>query len=254
MITAGIDVGSQVIKVVLLNDGKIAGYSVLKAGFDLAKSSEQALEMALDNAKLPRSEVNRFIATGTGRKEVPYTQDSVLEIIADAKAAIWLSPQVRTIIDIGNEQALGIRCDSAGKVVAYGKNDKCAAGVGAFVETVARVLEVPAEELGELSRKATLEVSLNFTCAVFAESEVVSLIHAKTSKADIARAINDAIAMRVSGMVGRVGVEKEVMVIGGVAKNIGIIDRLKHHLGVDITVPEEPQIVTALGAALIARD
>jgi benzoyl-CoA reductase subunit D len=254
VITAGIDIGSEAIKAVILNDGKIGSFAVVRAGFELGKAADEALDLALSKTKLSRTDVSRIVATGSGRKEVSITNDNVSEIVADAHGAFFLSPTVRTIIDIGNEQALGIRCDSAGKIVTYGKNEKCAAGVGAFVETMARALEVPIEQLGVLSQKATQDISLNFTCAVFAETEVVSLIHAKTPKPDIARAIHDAIAMRITGMIGRVGVEKEVMLVGGVVKNIGVVERLERHLGMKTIVPEEPQIVAALGAALIARD
>lgn len=253
MITAGVDVGAETIKVVILSDSKIAGYAIIKSGFEVQENCNKALELALGKANLSRSDISRVIATGTGRKEVSYANDGVSEIVADARGAVWLFPQVRTVIDVGNEQALGIRCDGNGKVVTYGKNDKCASGVGAFVATAAHVLEVPTEEMGALSQASTRDLSLNFTCAIFAETEVVSLIHARTSKSDIARGIHDAIAMRLTGMIGRVGVEKEVMLIGGIAKNIGVVERLKHRLGTEIIVPEEPQIVTALGAALIAR-
>lgn len=253
MITAGVDVGTETIKVVILEDGRVASFSVVKAGFELQKSYDEALELALSKINISHSDISRFIATGIGSKEVSCADDSVSEIVADARGTVWLFPQVRTVIDVGYEQARVIRCDSTGRVITYGNNEKCAAGAGAFIETMARVLEVSVEEMGTLSQKSSRDVSLNSTCAVFAETEVVSLIHANTPKHNIARAIHDAIAIRVTTMIRRVGIEGEVVFIGGLAKNMGVVERLKHHLGVKIIIPEEPQIVTALGAALIAR-
>ena len=253
MITAGVDVGAETVKAVILKDNKIAGYSVLRAGFEARETCDKAIELALDKANLSRSDIGWLIATGIGGKDVSCTEDSITEIVADARGAVWLFPKARTVIDVGAEGARGIHCDSTGKVLNYAMHEKCAAGAGAFIETMARTLEVTMEEMGELSQKSTRDISLNITCAVFAESEVVSLIHAKTPKSDIARAIHESIARRITAIVRRIGVEEEVVFTGGVAKNIGLVERLKQNLGAEFIIPEEPQIVTALGAALMAQ-
>ncbi|MFQ6113417.1 MAG: acyl-CoA dehydratase activase, partial [bacterium] len=130
-------------------------------------------------------------------------------------------------------------------------NEKCAAGAGAFTEAMARALEMPVEEFGELSLKSSQEIPMNAQCAVFAESEVVSLLHAKTPKEDIARAVNDAIASRISSMVRKVGFEKEIMLIGGVAHNVGFVGALKKDFETDIITPPHPEFVGAYGAALL---
>ncbi len=255
MITAGVDVGAQTVKVVILKDDKLASYSILKSGFELQQSCQRGLEQALAKIDLTPADVQRAVATGVGRKEAGFANDDISVIAADARGAVWLYPKVRTIIDVGYEEAWGIRCDSNGKVIDYGKNEKCAAGVGAFIETMARALEINVEEMGELSLQSNRDLALNFTCAIFAESEVISLIHAKTAKPDIVRAIHESIAIRVSSMMRRIsaGIEPDVLFIGGLAKNVGVVERVKHHLGSNIILPEEPQIVTALGAALAAR-
>jgi benzoyl-CoA reductase subunit D len=129
-------------------------------------------------------------------------------------------------------------------------NERCAAGAGTFVEAMSRALEVKLEEMGTLSLKAERAVPMNAQCTIFAESEVVSLIHAKTPKADISRAIHDAIADRIASMTRRLGIQRDVVLVGGVAKNIGFIASLKRALGVDLLVPDEPEFVGALGAAL----
>ena len=252
MTTAGIDMGAQVVKVVVVNDGQILARSMAPTGFEPLEAAQKALDEAIKQAGISRDAIKSIVATGAGRKAVTFADKVLTEVTADAKGTTWLLPSVRTIIDIGAEEARGISCDAEGKVLDFAKNDKCAAGAGAFVESMARALEVKVPEMIELSLKSTKEAPINATCAVFAESEVVSLIHAKVEKADIAHAIHDAIGSRVSSMVRRIPVEKDVALIGGVANNAAIVDVMKKHLEVDIVVPENPQFVSALGAALSA--
>jgi predicted CoA-substrate-specific enzyme activase len=252
MITAGIDMGAQVVKVVILSDGKVLAQSMAYTGFEPLEAAQKALDEAIKQAKISRDDIKTIVSTGAGRKAVTFADSNITEVTADAKGTTWLQPSVRTIVDIGAEEARGISCDAQGKVLDFAKNDKCAAGSGAFVESMARALEIGVPEMIELSLKSTKEAPINATCAVFAESEVVSLIHAKIEKADIAHAIHDAIASRVASMVRRIPIEKDIALIGGVANNAAIVDVMKKHLGVDIVVPENPQFVSALGAALSA--
>jgi benzoyl-CoA reductase subunit D len=130
-------------------------------------------------------------------------------------------------------------------------NERCAAGAGAFIEAMARALEVKMEDMGDLSLKAERASSINASCVIFGESDVVSLIHKQEPKSEIARAVYDAMADRVSSMVHRLGVNLEVVLVGGVAKDIGFITSLKRKLGVDVLIPEFPEYAGALGAALI---
>ena len=252
MITAGIDMGAQAVKVVILSDGKVLAHSMAHTGFDPLESAKKTLDDAIKQAGISRDDIKSIVSTGAGRKAVTFADKALTEVTANAKGIIWLQPSVRTIVDIGAEEARGISCDAQGKVLDFAKNDKCAAGSGAFVESMARALEINVPELIELSLKSTKEAPINATCAVFAESEVVSLIHSKIEKADIAHAVHDAIASRVSSMVRRIPIEQDVALIGGVANNAAIVDVMKKHLGVDIVVPENPQFVSALGAALSA--
>lgn len=254
MITAGIDMGAKTIKVVILNDSQVAAKSMLLGGLDTRESAQQAFDEALKRAKLSFDEIKHITATGAGRRGAPLAHDEVTEVGANAKGAAFLFPAARTVIDVGAEEGRGIRCDGGGKVVDFVINEKCAAGAGTFTEAMARALELKLEEMGKLSLQATKAVPMNAQCTVFAESEVVSLVHAKTPKADIVRAVHDAIASRIISMVRRVGVEKEVVLIGGMAKNIGFVDSLKRGLEMDLVVPEEPEFVGALGAALIAAE
>ena len=252
MITAGIDMGARTIKVVVLDDGRIKGKSCVPAGLSNRATSEQALQEAFGAAGVKRVDVKFIMATGVGRKDAGMAEDAITEVLSAATGAHYLRPTTRTVIDVGAEGGRGIRVDSGGKVTDFAINEKCAAGAGAFTEAMARALEVPLEELGPLSMKSEKTVSMNAQCVVFAESEVVSLIHAKTSRADIARAVHEAVASRIISMVRRVGFEKDVLVVGGVARNIGFIESMKRGLEMDVSVPEDPEFVAALGAALDA--
>jgi len=254
MITAGIDMGNQTIKVVILNNYQIVSHSIVIAGIDAKGAAERAMEEALCRASLNQTQVGSVIATGAGREEAPFAQDCITEVSCDARGVIHLFPSAKTVVDIGAEESRAMRIDSTGKVLDFAKNDKCAAGVGTFVEAMAKALELRVEQMGEVSLCSDKEVPMNVTCVVFAESEVISLIHGGVKKADIARAIHDAIASRTTSMTRKLKVEKDVVLIGGVAKNIGVVKSLEKQLGLTILIPEEPQIVGALGAALFAED
>ena len=252
MISAGIDVGAKNVKVLIQEDGKILGKGSVLAGLDTAAAIEEAVSAALKDAGLARDEVEKTYATGAGRKEVKDADDSYTEVGADAAGAAYLFPDARTVIDVGAEEGRAIRIDDRGKVVDFAINERCAAGAGAFTEAMARALELPLEELGKLSLTSTKAVPMNAQCAVFGESEVVSLIHQKTEKRDIARAVHDAMATRITSMARRVGVEPDVALIGGVARNVGFVDSLQRDLEIKVVIPEDPEFVSALGAALLA--
>lgn len=254
MITAGIDMGAKTIKVVILRENEILAQSIALGGFDQRSSAVQALSEALQKAVLSREHIEHITVTGAGRKDVPFANDDVTEVGADAKGTVFLFPSARTVIDVGAEEGRGMRCDGSGKVIDFAINEKCAAGAGAFTEAMARALEVKIEEFGALALKSQKTIPMNAQCAIFAESEVVSLIHAKTPKEDIAKAVHDAIASRIVSMVRRIGIEKDVALIGGLAKNIGFVVSLKKELNTELLIPKDPEFVGALGAALIAAE
>jgi len=255
VITAGIDVGSKTTKVVILEDGRVLGRSSLvPTGFDQTESAQRAIEEALQATGLGAAAIERRVATGAGAKAVPEAAEHISDVKAAARGAHHLVPSARTVIDVGAEEGRGIRCSETGGVIDFAVNEKCAAGAGAFTEAMSRALELPLEEMGTLSLKSQNAVPMNAQCAVFAESEVVSLIHAKTPKEDIVRAVHDAIASRIGSMVRRVGISPEVVLVGGVARNVGFVDSLRRGLEIEIRVPEDPDFVGALGAALVAAE
>lgn len=254
MITGGIDIGAKTIKVVLLEDSKILAKSLVLAGIDTAAATQRACDEALDTAGLTREQVGRFMATGAGRKDCALTDEQITEVGAAAKGMNHILKSCRTVIDVGAEEGRTMRCDENGKVIDFAFNEKCAAGAGAFAEGMARALQVPLEELGPLSLKSQRAVQMNAQCAVFAESEVVTLIHNKTPREDIARAVLDAIASRIISMVRKVGFERDVALIGGVARNPGFVEAMRRGLEMEMYVPEDPEHVGALGAALAAAE
>ena len=254
MITAGVDIGAKCIKVLILKDGRVAAKAMGLSGFDQKSATTELFKKALSEAGVGEKDVAYVVATGAGKEEFPHATDRVTEVTADARGAYVARPTARTVISVGAEEGRAIRCDAQGRVVDFAINEKCAAGAGAFTEAMARALEVKVEELGELALKSANAVPMNAQCAVFAESEVVSLVHAGTSKPDISRAIHDAIASRISSMARRISIEKDVVLIGGVAKNKGFVESLRRDLQMDVFVPEDPDYISALGAAHVAHD
>jgi benzoyl-CoA reductase subunit D len=252
VITAGIDLGTQSVKAVIVKDGAVISRGQAFSGFDPAKAAEQAVAEALKKAKLSLSDVNHVTATGSGMDMSPYANSTISMMGADAKAGVHLFPNAKTIIDIGAEEARAVKCDEKGIMIDFVVNERCAAGAGTFIEAMARALEVKLEEMGPLSLKAERASSINATCVIFGESDVVTLIHRQESKPEIARAIFDAMADRISSMVYRLGVNPDVVLVGGVAKDVGFVASLKRKLGIDILIPEHPEFAGALGAALIA--
>jgi benzoyl-CoA reductase subunit D len=252
MLTAGIDMGSKTVKVVILRDGEIVGKGMTLAGFESRAAAEEAFAAAAEEAGVKVDEIEHIMATGAGRKFAPYTERNVTEVASDVKGAMALCPSARTVIDVGAEEGRAIRCNDEGKVLDFALNEKCAAGAGAFTEAMSRALEVEIEKLGEMSLKSQNAVPMNAQCAVFAESEVVSLLHAKTPKEDIARAVHDAIASRIVSLARKVGFEPDVILIGGVAYNTGFVDSLQKALECKVTIPGDPEYIGAYGAALAA--
>lgn len=255
MITAGIDMGAKTIKVLVLRDGEVAGRVIRPAGFDTARSAGEAMQEALTRAGVGRAEISTIVSTGAGREDAPDKDRSMSEVGSAARGAAHLFAGARMVIDVGAEEGRAIRCDERGKVIDFAVNEKCAAGAGAFTEAMARALEVPIEELGPLSLRSTQAVPMNAQCAVFAESEVVSMIHNNVSKPDMARAVHDAIASRIISMARKVGYDPPVVLIGGMARNAGFVDALKRGLDIDdLSIPEQPEFCSALGAALAAAE
>jgi len=251
---AGIDVGSLSTEVLILDmEGGIAGYAIVLTGANSTDAALLALERALAVSGITRDQIRRVVATGYGRVSIPFADKRVTEISCHAIGAFHLFPDTGIVIDIGGQDSKVIRVGDGGKVLDFTMNDKCAAGTGRFLEVMAAKLQVELDDMGPLSLKAGGEVGISSVCTVFAESEVVSLVARNHPKEEIIRGLHRAIVNRVWSMVKGIGIHGAVTMSGGVAKNTGVVRLMEEKLGQTIHVYSEPQIIGALGAALMAR-
>ena len=253
MFYAGIDAGSNTIKTVILGDNSIVSYHVVKTGLGGEEQASYCLEAACANARIGREEIVRVYGTGCGREYIGFAQGRKSEIICHGVGVHWVLPDVRTIIDIGGQDSKGIRLNERGQVENFNMNDKCAAGTGRFLETMASALQVSLEELGEYALRAPEAVRVSSTCTVFAESEVVSHVARGKKRDEILLGVCQSIVDRIAAMVRGIGIKSPVAMTGGVAKNPAVVKLMGERLSLPVFLPPEPQITGALGAALIAR-
>lgn len=255
MIAAGIDCGAKTTKAVILKDGTIIGKGMVPTGFDQVDAVENSLDSAVKQAGIARKDIQRVGGTGSGKNAVKIANASVSEIKAMARGAFYFFPKTRTVADVGAEEGRAARLDVNGNPVDFATNEKCAAGAGTFIETMARALEVSIEEMGLLCLQSDRQIPLNAQCAIFAESEVVGLIHTKTAKPDISRAIHDSIAGRIASMIRRIGVNEDVALLGGLARNPGFVASITRQLNVNrLYTPPDPEFGAAVGAAVSAAE
>ncbi|MEJ2717650.1 MAG: acyl-CoA dehydratase activase [Deltaproteobacteria bacterium] len=254
MIVAGCDVGSLTGKTVILKDRAILSHSIVPTAVKPQITAEHAMNEALGKAKLQLEEIEYIVSTGYGREKIPFANTNVTEITCHGKGAYWLVPTGRTIIDIGGQDCKVILLGDDGNIVDFRMNDKCAAGTGRFLEVMAKALGLELDELGGVSLQSESSAQITSQCSVFAESEVVTLMAEGTELPDIVAGIHKSIADRLLTMVKASNSRKEFVLTGGVAKNAGVVEFLERALGNIAKVPVDPQIVGALGAALIAQE
>jgi benzoyl-CoA reductase subunit D len=255
MITAGIDCGAKNTKTIILKDGKIIGKGKVLTGFDQHQAVENSLAQAVRAAGIAREDIQRICGTGSGRNAIKMADDAVDDIQAMSKGANFFFPNARTVTDVGAEEGRAAKIDENGNPVDFAVNEKCAAGAGAFIDAMARALEVTTKEMGPLCMQSDKQIPMNAQCVIFAESEVVGLIHAKTNKSDISKAIHDSMAGRIVSIIRRIGVNKDVAMLGGVGNNPGFTAAMLRELNIEtIFIPDEPEYGAALGAAVVAAE
>jgi len=262
IVTAGVDVGSVSSKAVVMADGKIYSFSIMRTGSNSPDSARKVLDWAMEGTGLTLNDIKYIVGTGYGRVNVPMANKAVTEIACHAKGAnyIW-GPTVRTILDVGGQDIKAIRCDENGRVTSFLMNDKCAAGTGRGMEVFADLLKVPVEQIGEVSLKVDVEPEpVSCTCVVFAKTEAVGLLRKGWPKEKVLAAYTWAMALRMSKLLERVGVEKEFVVTGGQSKNVGIMTRIENIIGMKrLPMPNyeenglDPMVAGAIGAALFAK-
>jgi len=248
----GIDIGSAFSKAVVMAENKIIAYHVMPSGGNYKLTAGEVAEEALAKAKLSLEDIGYTVATGYGAANVSFSNETASDISCLARGLHYLFPTARTAIDIGGQFTKVFRLDGRGKATAFLLSEKCAAGSGRFLQVIARVLQIDLKDIGELSLKSKNRVDFNTGCAVFAESEAVSRIAEGGAKEDILAGLHRTLAAKIQTMVARLGVEPDCAVVGGGAKDIGLVKSIEEGLDCKLLLPEEPQIVAALGAALLA--
>ena len=255
MTVAGIDCGAKNTKTVIMKGEEILGKGITLTGFDQNAAVERSLKEALEDAGVGRDDLESIGGTGAGMDDILDANVKVNEIKSMARAANFFFPDARTVTDVGAEMGRAAKIDEKGNIVDFAINEKCAAGAGAFIEAMARALESDVTEMGPMANISDKAIAMNAQCAIFAESEVVGLIHAKMKKEDISRAIHDAMASRIVSMIRKIGVNKDVAMIGGVGLNPGFVESMRRELNIDkIYIPEDPAFSAAVGAALVAME
>jgi predicted CoA-substrate-specific enzyme activase len=252
---AGIDIGSTMTKAVIIaKDGIILSSVIGSTGAEHRHLALEVMDETIKKAGLTFEQLDFIVSTGYGRINVPFNDKQITEITCHSRSIRELFPTARILIDIGGQDSKGIKLDSNGKVMNFVMNDKCAAGTGRFLEVIAEALGIELTQMGELSLKAKKSVKISNTCTVFAEHEVTTRLTEGSAIPEIVAGLHEAFATRVVNMVRSLGIEKDVVVTGGGAKNIGLVKAIEEKVGFPVLVPPEPLLTGALGAALLGRD
>lgn len=254
MFVAGVDIGSRGSKAVVMEDEKILSYSICDTGPESAKTALMTIDEAMKGTGLSLKDFQYIVGTGYGRVLIPFANENISEISCHAKGITWYFPSVRTILDMGGQDCKAINCDEDGRVTKFIMNDKCAGGTGRFLEVIASVLQVPLEEIGELSLKSTEKVEFNTICAVFAKTDAISFLKKGVPKSDILAGLHSAIATRCHNLLKRISIENDFTITGGISKNVGMVEKVREKVGLEPVLAPDPQIIGALGAALFARE
>ncbi len=248
----GIDVGAISCKLLLLKDGKIVGTKLGNTSMEPGKLAEILMKELLEEMKLDRKDIGYIVATGQGRRSVEIADMARTEITSFAKGAYSIDPEVEVVADIGGHGIRVMKMGEMGIISDFRTNDKCSTGTGCFMDTMAHALEVEIEDVGERSLHSKLAEHVNATCTVFAESEVVSLIAKGKVTDDILAGLHQMVSRKIVALVNSTQCKGKVLVCGGVARNVGVVEELKKTMNREMIVPDLPQMIGAYGAALMA--
>lgn len=253
MLVAGIDIGSTITKVVIMEDETILNTVIEPTGAEHRRLAHESMRKALEPIHEDFQRLDYIVATGYGRINVPFADSQISEITCHLRGARWLFPTVRTVIDIGGQDCKGIKVKN-GKTGNFIMNDKCAAGTGRFLEVISDSLGLKLEDIGEISLLSREPAGISKTCTIFAEQEILLRLSEGVPVEDILAGLHKALAGRVFSMVSKIGIEKDVVMTGGGSKNAGLRKYLADRIGFPVLIPNEPLITGALGAAIIARE
>ncbi len=239
----------------MLEDSEIRGFKIIRVKKTPVETAESVFEMVLSETGINRDNVKFVVSTGYGRDNIPFAPKSVTEISCHGRGAHFIIPSIRTIIDIGGQDCKVISINRTGKLMDFAMNEKCSAGTGRYLEIMASLLHISLDELGTLSLKSKTPIQLKSTCSIYAQAEVLQCINSGLKKTNIAGGINKAMAERVYSMSKKVKMRPDVVISGGVAKNAGVVGYLEEMIGIEfLKLPIDPQIIGALGAAVIAQE
>jgi len=254
----GIDIGSASSKGIVLSDHSDdrspLGSFECSSGGDFRGAAERVRNALLSRSGMSSGDISRAVATGYGSKLVAFADEAKLDIVCHAKGVSSLLPSVRTIVDVGDLYTRVFRVDGRGSIQNFLLSGKCAGGSGRILQVIAKVLGVQVEEIGELSLKSTKRVEFSTGCAVFSESEAISRLSQEVTKEDLLAGIHRALAAQINSLAERIGVEQDVAMVGGGARDVGLVQAVQEIRGHEIHVPQAPHMTAALGAALIAME
>jgi predicted CoA-substrate-specific enzyme activase len=253
MVVAGVDVGSVAAKSVVFDtaQNKVLAGTAIPTGWNSAEAGKQALSIVCQTAQIPMESLAAVVGTGYGRVSLPFVTKSVTEITCHARGATWLFPETGIVMDIGGQDSKVISLGPQGEVQDFIMNDKCAAGTGRFLQVLSGILDMPLEELGKAAMDGK-PVPISSMCAVFAETEIVGLLATGTSPQDIAAGVYLSIVKRTCALAKRIAPHGEWTFSGGLAMSPAFCHLLSQELGAPVNVAPEPQLMGALGAALVA--
>ena len=253
MYYAGIDIGSSMTKVVIIDSQeKIVVQNIEPTGAEHSLLAGKVMDDTLNQAGMKQEQLSFIMATGYGRINVPFAHRQMSEITCQAVGIQAIFPEAKTIIDIGGQDAKGLKLDE-GRLLDFVMNDKCAAGTGRFLEILADSLDLDLADFGPLSQKAESMVQINNFCTVFARDEITDRISEGKKINDIIAGVHDAIAGRVVNMVKRIKIEPQVVFTAGLSTNSGMVKAIEKHTGFDVSVPSSPFTTVALGAAILGK-
>jgi (R)-2-hydroxyacyl-CoA dehydratese activating ATPase len=255
MIFAGVDVGSMSAEAVLMDGKGILADSIIVVKSNPVQSATIVMENVLMQTGAKLEDIAYCVGTGYGRERIPFAQHIVSEISCHGKGAVWTNPRIRTIIDIGGQDCKVIRVDKEGRLQDFVMNDKCAAGTGRFLEGIAKTFGVHVSELGSLALKGVTPAPIGSICSVYTNFDAMCLLADGWTKEDIALGVANILAKRLFTLINKVGLAEDICVTGGVAKNKGVVRALENAIGKPVqSLPVDPQIVGALGAAIFAAE
>ena len=250
----GIDIGSAFSKGILMCDQKIVESYVMRSGGNYTLAADKVKEELLSKTGLSSNDIRYLVATGYGAKSVRFANDVITDISCHSRGISYLLPSVRTVVDVGDLFSKAFRIDERGNSLTFLLSGKCAGGCARVLQIIAKVLQIKVDEIGELSLRSRKRIDFNTGCAVFAETEAVSRIAEGASKEDLLAGIHRALAAQINSLAERVGIEKDFSLVGGGARDLGLVKAVEEIIGFEIVVPEEPHLTAAIGAAVRAGE